>query len=70
VFVVVAVLLLPLAGVTLAALSWWEERLFTTPETPRHARAPHSRRRHHLRLIPGGRTTPVDTTPTEQRDAA
>ncbi|WP_030383252.1 MULTISPECIES: hypothetical protein [unclassified Streptomyces] len=67
-FVVVAVLLLPLAGVTLAALSWWEERLFTTPETPRHARTPHHRR--HLRLIPGGRTAHDRTAPAEQRDAA
>ncbi|MDX3363058.1 MULTISPECIES: hypothetical protein [Streptomyces] len=79
--VVIAVLLLPVAGAMLAALSWWEERLFTAPEAPRHARAPrqhrHQNRHRHLRLIPGGRAArPVGTAGeaaaahAEHRDAA
>jgi hypothetical protein len=81
VIVVIAVLLLPVAGAMLAALSWWEERLFTAPEAPRHARAPrqhrHQHRHRHLRLIPGGRAArPADTAGeaaaahAEHRDAA
>ncbi|WP_405463794.1 hypothetical protein OG783_06070 [Streptomyces jietaisiensis] len=81
--VVIAVLLLPVAGAMLAALSWWEERLFTAPESPRHARAPrqhrhqHRHRHRHLRLIPGGRAArPAGTAGeaaaahAEHRDAA
>ncbi|GHE36690.1 hypothetical protein [Streptomyces griseoaurantiacus] len=79
--VVIAVLLLPVAGAMLAALSWWEERLFTAPEAPRHARAPrqhrHEHRHRHLRLIPGGRAArPAGTAGdaaaahAEHRDAA
>lgn len=75
--VVIAVLLLPVAGAMLAALSWWEERLFTAPEAPRHARAPRQHRHRHLRLIPGGRAArPAGTAGeaaaahAEHRDAA
>lgn len=76
-FVVVAVSLLPVAAVTLAALSWWEERLFGGPaaESPRHART--SSRRRHLRLIHGGRAARAAGTAagdgnaaTARRDAA
>jgi hypothetical protein len=74
VIVVIAVSLLPVAGAMLAALSWWEERLFTAPEAPRHARAP--RQHRHLRLIPGGRAARpataggVAASRAEHRDAA
>ncbi|GGZ68001.1 hypothetical protein GCM10010389_01520 [Streptomyces echinoruber] len=52
--VLIASLLLPVAGLLLFGMDHIEDRLFSGPSSPRASSPRHARARRHLRLIRGG----------------